>query len=268
MWYEEVDSILENKIYHWIFRKRIFSGLFNHIAGKRLKRRYHGFNHIIIYNGMVHERCMNVAKKVLPLYVTYGSQEMNQIIACNDFSTEAFMESGAIGNFIGNMWVSNKGELRVQSDTLFDHYIGDIGHTEYIRKDRIIGNEQIRTTDRAVQNMKSGAFIVLGRLKSAITMVDKEIQLDIIRGFPYVEECVLIPWDDISELKLLASPNQRLIEAHGLTVVSAERILNKFINEIREKLPECVNLVDASFAHTDFERTFDGKIKFSLYRPD
>jgi hypothetical protein len=74
MWYNEVDYLLEYKFLNWLFSKRLFKPLFDHIAGKQLKHYYKGKETVIIYNSTVHERCMSVAKKALPLYTTYGSQ--------------------------------------------------------------------------------------------------------------------------------------------------------------------------------------------------
>jgi long-subunit acyl-CoA synthetase (AMP-forming) len=194
---------------------------------------------------------------------------MNQIIACNDFSTPAYMVPGSIGRFLGKMWISDKGELNVDSNTVFNHYVNDANHTNFVREDG-----HLRTRDSAIQD-ESGTFVVLGRMVAKLKVDDKEIQLDqierIVRGLPYVEECVIVmvkeAWDD-NNLRLLASPNQRYIESHGLSLVRADKILYKFVEEMKNKLPGCNKLVDACFSQQVFERSFDGKIKSRLYRPN
>jgi len=265
-WYEAVEYMFENKFLFWVFRQSIFNRLFNRIAGRMIKDFYVNVQHVIVYNGSIQERALNIAKKHLPLCVTYGSQESNQLMACNKFSALAYQTPGSVGRFLGPTAVNKRGELKFVSEGVFDYYLGDEAHTNYIRDGR--GMPEILTGDHA--EIVKGFTLLKGRITSVYTHGDKIINLDEIerhiRSLPYIEECVLVPWDN-DTVNLVVRVNQRLIEAHKLGWNEATHLLDKFYKALSNSLEDYITLADVIISPEPFVKSFDGKIRTSLFRP-
>ena len=258
-WYEEVESIFEAKFFYWLFKKRIFKGLFSKVAGRLIRKFYANFEHVIIYNGSVQERALNIAKRYLPLHVTYGSQETNQLMACNDFSAPAYRRPGDIGRPIGVITINKHGELRYESEGVFELYLGDEPHTRYIRdvhRSRVLSGDNAR--------IQEGSIILKGRMASVHKYNDRTVNLDELerhfRSHPYIEECVLIPWKN-NGVHLLVRVNQRLVEAHKMGVLEVTHILEKFYNAFKNDFEKHVVLANVSVSHEPFPKSFDGKIR-------
>ena len=270
-WYEAVDYMFESKFTFWFFKQRVFRRIFNKIAGKKIKEFYKDMQHVIVYNGSVHERALNIAGRYLPLYVTYGSQESNQLMACN-FSGFAYHKQRSVGRSIGEFTLNKHGELKFESEGVFDYYLGDEPHTNYIREEvphSVYSVPKIRTGDQG--EIVEGAIILKGRITSVYERGDKKINLDEverhIRSLPYIEECVLVPWVD-ETVNLVVMVNQRLVEAHKLGWLEATHILDKFYKTLSDSLEEYITLADVTISPEPFYKSFDGKIRTKYYRPE
>jgi acyl-coenzyme A synthetase/AMP-(fatty) acid ligase len=229
-----------------------------------IKSFYHGVDHVIVYNGSIQERALKIAEKYLPLYVTYGSQETNQLMACN-FSGFANGKSGSVGRTIGKLTLNKHSELEFESEGIFNLYLGDSAHTRYVKDD--IYN-RIRTGDQGEQI--KGAIVLKGRMSSVYEYDGNSINLDEVerhlRSLPYIEECILVPWEDRG-VNLLATVNQRLVEAHKMGVLETTDLLNKFYKTLSSVMEDHIVVADVAISHEDFVKSFDGKIKVKLYRP-
>ena len=232
---------------------------------EKIKAYYAGIKHVIVYNGSIQERALSVARKHLSLYVTYGSQESNQLMACNDFSKPDYYKQGSIGRILGAFNVSKHGELQFMSDGVFLYYLGDDPHTKYIRKEGY--KPIIKTGDQGY--LYNGKFFIKGRMSSIYKLGEKEVNLDemerAIRSLPYIEECVLVPWEKDS-INLLVRVNQRLVEAHKLGWLKITNILDNFYKTLNMSLDGYIILADVSISPEPMVKSFDGKIKTSLYR--
>ena len=271
-WYEAVDSMFEHKIIFWFFKQRIFKHLFNRIAGRRIKDFYFGVQHIIVYNGTIQERALNISKKHLPLCVTYGSQESNQLMACNNFSAPVFCKPGSVGRSIGKLTLNKHSELKFESEGVFDYYLGDDAHTRYIKDETphsVYSTPIIRTGDQG--EIVEGAITLKGRITSVYERGDKKINLDEverhIRSLLYIEECVLVPWTD-ETVNLVVTVNQRLVEAHKLGWLETTRLLDKFYKTLSDSLEEYLVLADVTISPEMLYKSFDGKIRTKYYRPE
>jgi acyl-CoA synthetase (AMP-forming)/AMP-acid ligase II len=263
-WREEVEHIFEIKFLYWFFKQHIFQGLFNIIAGRMIKSFYDNMEHIIVYNGSIQERALRIAGKYLPLYVTYGSQETNQLMACN-FSGFAYSKLGSVGRTIGKLTLNKHNELKFESEGVFTLYLGDNAHTKYI-KDNF---NKVRTGDQGEQI--NGFIALKGRMSSVYEYDGNSINLDEVerhlRSLPYIEECILVPWED-KGVNLLVTVNQRLIEAHKMGVLETTALLDKFYKTLSNVMKNHIVVADVAISHEPYVKSFDGKIKTKLYRPD
>jgi len=263
-WREEVEHIFEVKFLYWFFKQRIFQGLFNIVAGRMIASFYRDVEHIIVYNGSIQERALRIAGKYLPLYVTYGSQETNQLMACT-FSGFAYSKLGSIGRTIGKLTLNKHNELKFESEGVFTLYLGDNAHTMYVKDDF----NRIRTGDQGA--LVDGFIVLKGRMSSIYEYDGNMINLDEVerqlRSLPYIEECVLVPWED-KGVNLLATVNQRLVEAHKMGVLETTALLDKFYKTLSEVMKDHIVVADVAIAHEPYAKSFDGKIKVSLYRPN
>ena len=271
-WYEEVEHIFESRFWYWFFKKRIFQSLFNIVAGRMIRLFYRDVEYIIVYNGSIQERALNIARKYLPLYVTYGSQETNQLMACN-FSGFAYCGPGSVGRTIGELTLNKHNELKFSSNTIFTGYLGDKAHTRYIRDDEETHLDWIKpsilTGDHGEQ--LKGYIKLKGRMSSICYYNNEVVNLDEIerhiRSLPYIEECILVPWDEMG-VNLLITVNQRLVEAHKMGVLETEHLLDKFYKTLSEEFEKYIPLGKVAISHEPFKKSFDGKIRAKLYRPD
>jgi len=275
-WYEEVESILEVKFLYWLFKKRIFQNLFDIIAGRTIRRFYDNMEHIVVYNGAIQERALKIARKYLPLHVTYGSQEANQLMACNDFSAPAYCRPGSVGRSVGLLTLNKHNELEFESEGVFDLYLGDAAHTAYIKSNypQMLPTDmykvsRIRTGDHGA--IVEGSIILKGRMSSVYKHDDKITNLDeverYIRSLPYIEECIMIPWEN-DGVHVIVQIRKHLIEAHKLGWFETTRLLDRFYKTLSNAMENHIVLADAVISPETFYKSFDGKIRTRLYRPD
>jgi len=263
MWYDTVDSILESKIIYWFFKKRAFSKLFEKYASESIKRHYGNMEYVIVHNGDIHERCLTTAKKALPLIVTYGSQETNQLVAVNDFSTPAYNVPGSVGRLFGTPHVTKKGELLLMSKGVFKKYLSDEAHTNYI-----LGPDgSIRTSDHFT--WKDDLLTYNGRMDAVYEKNGNIVHLDKIerhiRSLPCIEECVLLPWED-GLVHLNVKVNLRFVEAHKQGWNETTRILNSFYDSLRASFTNSMILGKAVISPVPLKKAFNGKVRTYLYR--
>lgn len=269
-WYNEAEYILEHKFLYNLFRVRLFTNLINNIIGRKFRKFYASFaDEIIIYNGTIQERALKMAKKYLPIHVTYGSQESNQLIACNNFSTPEYRKPGSIGRHLGTIKMRDDGELRFISDGIFTNLLGDVSHTRYLRDNTL---PSIRLEDEGKID-KNGNVFLIGRMSFISSDKGYTVNLDLIerhiRSLPYIEECVLVPWGDvINNLQLVVQVNQRLVEAHKLSWDEITEILTRFYKALDSAIPKKIRLANVVILYEPFVKSFDGKIKTWIYRLD
>lgn len=266
-WREEVEYIFEVKFLYWFFKQHVFQSLFNKVAGRLIKSFYSNMEHVIVYNGSIQERALKIAEKYLPLHVTYGSQETNQLMACS-FSGSANRKLSSVGRTIGKFTLNKHNELKFQSEGVFESYLGDEAHTKYIRDEKA-HIPTIHTGDQGA--IIDDSIFLKGRMSSVYEYNGNSINLDEIerhlRSLPYIEECILVPWED-KGVNLLATVNQRLVEAHKMGVLETTDLLDKFYNTLSNVMSDFIVVADTAISHEPFAKSFDGKIKANLYRPN
>jgi len=262
VWRDRVDSILENPILDFIFSGTIFRHLFSNLAVRRLKRHYNQgtkTKKIILYNNTVSERILDVVRGKLPLWATYGSQECNQLIAYNDYSSTILRQPNCVGHFIrGFEYKVQDSELFLQSKSMFICYYGDEFWTNHVMNTiwYSSGDSAFIDNDRIL--------FVYGRMKSIYTdkIFNFPIQLDnmerVINGNPYFKEVQVYP--SIAGLELSVILDTAFIESKRIGLLKLQKVLKEHLKLINNGLASHQQLT--RIETTDyFPKTFDGKIK-------
>jgi len=267
VWRNRVDSLLENPILDFIFSSPIFQGFFNKLAVRRLTRYYNQgtkVKKIILYNNTVSERILNVVKGKLPLWATYGSQESNQLVAYNDYSTKVLRQTNCVGRFIrGYEHKVQDSELFLQSKSMFHCYYGDWNWTKHVMDTMWYssGDSAFITNDRIL--------FVYGRKMSvyADKIFGFPIQLDnmerTIKGLPYFKEVMVYP--GVAGLELSVILDTSFIQSKGIGLLKLQKVLKNHMKLINGGLKSYEQLMHIET--TDhFIKTYDGKIKYDSYR--
>ena len=271
LWRNRVDSLLERNFLNFLFVKQSMKRLFSWIAVRRLKSYYNRgekLKAVILYNWFGAERIISTVKGKLPIMSTYGSQECNQLIAYNDYSSKAAMSPNCVGYFIRGMEYkvdTDNEELLLASKSLFVRYLSDLDWT-----DEKVDDLWYHTGDCAAVLFEDLLFIygrqqflVQDNFGFAIHLDDME---RIIKNSPFVKEALLLPYKDQTgnlAFKLAVYPDEAFAESRNMN-----------LNDYREHLRIMVKMLNNRFVTSiDYQhilpepltKTFDNKVERHLY---
>lgn len=241
---------------HWLFKLVAVRKMWNYY-GKKLKS-------LVIYNSVVSEDILSVLVGKMPIYTTYGSQETNQLVAINDYSSPKKRLPYAVGNALPGLILStNEDELEISGKTLFNQYVGDIGYTRDVRfRDNYI------TGDIGFNDSESDVLYVYGR-KSALVQNEFKlpIQLDklerTIKSIPYFKDVVFISnlnEKGIKKLILLVYPDIAFVETKGLGLLRLRELMKVYLFKINSGIEVHIHIDDIVIINVPLLKTQDGKI--------
>lgn len=275
VWYNVVDSIMENNIVNFFLSKRLFYFLYKFIARDLLISHYNRgekIKKVIIYNDYIPERIKNVIKNKFPLFTTYGSQESNQLIAYNDYSNKILKSKNCVGSFIrGYEHSFSKQELLIFSKSMFSEYFADKAWTNFVK-----GDIWYKTGD--VGYTCNNYLFIKGRKKCEIEGVYRlPVQVDYIErmigGNPYVKESIIIKVEDEGDdpskingaFKLFVYPNVPFVESKNMGLIELKKLLDMYLEKINSELYPFERIESINISSEPLNKTFDGKIKRHLY---
>jgi acyl-CoA synthetase (AMP-forming)/AMP-acid ligase II len=244
-----IGKLLTKDWLYWLFKwltKRRLDTYFNSSVKKKA---------IIIMNAFMPPR-INDTITNLPVYTTYGMQEMNHVVTVNDRSTKALRAENCVGRLLEGI----SGEVRDKSLVLCSPLISD----DY----KLEKGAWYDTRDQAHFDV-GGLLFVYGKMKfniktSLVTYDANRENLErIMRNIPYFAD-VLCFQDSADNNHLLIYPNPKVIEAMQYGMLD-------FMNLIKPYLPMINDRYDSAFlssiklVFSDFIRTHTGKIHKELY---
>jgi len=254
VWKEKVDSIMEGRFKHNIFKHKELQWLFKKLASRNLKRYYNKQTKkeaIIVYNSQIHMKALYLAKDVLPLITTYGTQEAMQLIAFNDFSNKALNQFMCAGEILPNIYIN-------YIDRLVELHNGDGLDTMFLSKDFI------KITDNLL--------FVYGRNINRVKSIFKiPIQLDVIerfvKSFPYVSECQIYLEERNTKsfnyrqvFSFVIEPNVKFISSLNIGLFKLQTLLKIQITELMKELSEYTSdsIIEVAILGRPFTKTIDG----------
>ena len=272
LWRQRVDSVLEVRFLHWLFVKTPFRRLFNGLAIRRLKSYFNKGNRlksVMIYNWFGSERIISTLRGRLPLFTTYGSQECNQLIAYNDYSSAELKKTNCAGRFIRGYEYTidpDFNELLLNSKSMFTHYHSDLDWT-----DSVMDALHYHTGD--IANVTSdGILFVYGRKKRIFAdNTGFNVNLDnmerIIKNIPYIDEAILVAFVKGSsiEFTLAIYPDEAFVESKRLGLLQLQKLFEDLSKKLQRDLVGDYKITRTLIKEKPFEKTFDGKIERHLY---
>ena len=272
LWRQRVDSVLEVRFLNWLFVKTPFRLLFKGLAIRRLKSYFNKGNKLkslMIYNWFGSERIISTLRGRLPLFTTYGSQECNQLIAYNDYSSKELNQANCAGRFIrGYEWKVDPdfNELLLNSKSMFLQYHSDLDWTDAVR-------DALWYTTGDIANVTSdGIVYVYGRKRRLFAdNTGFTINLDnmerIIKNIPYINEALLIAFvkGDSIEFTLAIHPDEAFVESKRLGLLQLHKLLMDLAKKLQRDLVGDYKITRVLLREDPFEKTFDGKIERHLY---
>jgi long-subunit acyl-CoA synthetase (AMP-forming) len=270
VWRNEVNYLYSKRVYSFLFSITWMKWLFKKIALLKMKS-YYGkkLEALVVYNSTIHEEILSTLIGKFPIYTTYGSQETNQLVAINDFSTKVKRMPFAVGTALQNIFLNttNEEELEISGTTLFERYVGDDSYTREVRY-----RDNYLTGDIGVTDPKSNVLFVYGR-KKAIILNDFKlpVQLDkierIIKSIPYIQEVIILLRRSIDQeertvdkLILLVYPDINFVEAKGLGILHTESLMEIYRKKINQALDQPIQIDTVILMTESFLKTHDGKI--------
>lgn len=262
IWKENVSYLYSKPILSFLFSISWMRWLFKKVAVLKMKSFYgKRVEKILIYNNVVNEDILSILVGKLPIYATYGSQETNQLVAINDFSSDKKRESGATGRALpGLSFNTFDDQLEISGTTLFDRYVGDDDYTREVRF-----RETYITGDIGVNDPVTNVLFVYGR-KSAVHINDFKLptQLDklerIIKSIPYVKEVVLFHTKEDNKLILLVYPDVKFVETKRLGLIHLKELMNVYLKKINITLGDPTKIDEVIVLTEPLRKTPDGKI--------
>jgi long-subunit acyl-CoA synthetase (AMP-forming) len=240
-----------------VFFKKLARHAIKRYYGRRLKA-------LVIYNSVVNEEILSTLIGKLPIYTTYGSQETNQLVAINDYSTKELCKSNAVGYALPGINITTfENELEISSSSLFDKYVGDESYTREVRfKDNYV------TGDVGFVDSNTNVMFVYGRVSAIYHNEFKlPIQLDrlerIIKSIPYVKEVLLYAHKNELEkqrLILLVYPDVNFVEAKGIGYLKLKELMRMYLSKINLELNNSVNIDGLRVVDIPLLKTHDGKV--------
>jgi long-subunit acyl-CoA synthetase (AMP-forming) len=258
MWRKNVSYLYGNKFLSFLFSISWMEWLFKRIAirkvwnyyGKKLKA-------LVVYNSVMNEGILSILVGNLPIYTTYGSQETNQLVAINNFSSPKKRLPNAVGTALpGLLFKTYEDELEIVGTSLFNRYVGDESQTLKVRY-----RDNYLTGDIGFSD--SDVLFVYGRASAIYHNEFKlPIQLDklerIIKSIPYFKEVLLFP--DNNKLYLLAYPDINMVETKGLGLLRLKELMKIYLNRINTGLNESVSIQNIVILTEPLKKNKNGKI--------
>jgi len=239
IWRKNVNYLYSKRVLSFLFSISWMKWLFKKIATLKMKS-YYGkkLEALIIYNSVVNDELLLTLVGKLPIYTTYGSQETNQLVAINNYSTAKKRSPGAVG-LPGLSFITTEDELEISGDTLFNNYVGDESYTREVRfRDNYV------TGDIGFDDSNSNVLFVYGRKLARIQNEYKlPIQLDklerIIKSIPYIEEVLFVKRHN--KLALLVYPDVNFAETKKLGYLRFEELMKVYLNKINTEIGEHID---------------------------
>ena len=271
IWRRNVSQLYGNRFLSFVFTIPWMRWTFKRVAIHRMKKVYgKKLEKLIIYNNTVNEEVMSILVDKMPIYSTYGSQETNQLVAINNYSTKEKRLPGAVGTALpGLVFNTFENQLEISGSSLFDNYVADKEYTRQVRY-----RDVYETGDVGYTVVNSDVLFVYGR-SSATTYNDYNlpIQLDkierIIRSIPYIKEVILYPilQDDRQKLIMLVYPDVNFVEAKSLGLLRLNELMKVYLKRINLNLRESVYIDFLRVLDEPLKKTQDGKICRYYYTP-
>lgn len=259
MWKKNVNYLYGKPILSFVFSISWMKWFFKKVAVRKIKN-YYGkkLEKLIIYNNVINEEILSILVGKLPIYTTYGSQETNQLVAVNDFSTKEKRLPNAVGTALPGMtFTTFEDQLEISGSTFFTRYVGDDNYTREVRfRDNYV------TSDIGFIDSNNILF-VYGR-KSAIHLNEFKLptQLDrlerIIKSIPYIQDVIFLSRG--TKLILLVYPDQNFAETKGLGLLHLEELMKVYLKEININLDEPAYISKLVIVTDPLIKTHDGKI--------
>jgi long-subunit acyl-CoA synthetase (AMP-forming) len=266
IWSKNVSQMYGNKLLSFVFTIQWLRWLFQYVAVRRM-RRFYGkkLEKIIIYNSTASEDIILTLAGKLPIFTTYGSQETNQLVAINNFSTEAKRKPGAVGTALPGLYFNTfDDQLTISGKSLFSNYVGDALYTRVVRS---MSKDDYDTGDIGFFESSTNVLYVYGRAKArAHNGIKMPIQLDkierIIKSIPYVKDCILLPvlQEHGQELILFVYPDINFVEAKNLRLLRLKELFKVYLNRINSILGDSAHIDDVVVSTEPLLKTHDGKI--------
>lgn len=264
VWKQNVTNLYSKPFLSFLFTLSWTKVFFKKLALLALKRYYGSkLKSLVIYNSVMNEEILTTLIGKLPIYTTYGSQETNQLVAINDYSTKELCKPNAVGFPLPGIYANTfDNELELCSSSLFDKYVGDDNYTSEIR-----WKDNYKTGDVGFVDSNTNVMFVHGRL-SAMYHNDFKlpIQLDrlerIIKSIPYVKEVILYAHNEQGKKKLIlfVYPDINFVETKGLGYLKIKELMRVYLSKINLELNNSVNIDGLRVVDTPFVKTHDGKI--------
>ena len=257
MFYRRLYSkLLSKKSWYWLYRIVVLLILRKHYNLKHSKG-------IMILNNEIHEGAMSILRNSgFPLFSTYGSQETNQLVAINDYSTISLRKQNCVGAILDNYTATivDK-EVCLISDSIFNKYHDDERYSEHVTE-----TGWYKTGDIG-KISGSGQYLSIYGRKNSYYKGD-DLTLDelerLIRGLPFVQESILFISDD--ELYLSVYLDRNFIESKEWGYIKSKQFLVNFRETINTEIKPDIKIKQISISPNPFEKTFDGSIRKYLYR--
>jgi long-subunit acyl-CoA synthetase (AMP-forming) len=260
MWSNVVNDLHSNRFLsflftfsklHWLFKLLAIRKIWNHY-GRKLRK-------LIVYNSTMHQELLSTLIGNLPIYTTYGSQETNQLISINDFSSPEKRVLNAAGTALpGLTFNNNEDELEVSGSTLFQQYVEDLAYTN-----TVLYMDVYKTGDIGFFNHDTDVLHLVGRkVATHITEFKLPMQLDelerIVKSIPYVKEALLVPKE--SHLALLVYPDVDFAGIKGLGYLRTRELLRAYMKRINANLTDTRQISKVVLMSEPLLKTPDGKI--------
>ena len=266
IWREEILTLLENRIIGEILQKKYLKWLLTLLYKRRLHKYYlkkTNLKSLIIYNNTINHTPLEIIKQSnLPVFSTYGSQEMCQFVAWNNYSTKQLKQIGCLGYFIpGIQWTIENNHLLLQSNTMFKKYWDH----PYYKKELLLNNyEFFNTLDQVVENGDMVTF--KGRSSKLVNSTTKEIihsdyLEEILLDLPYVKELTVSSKN--KQIIIIVYPDTKIMEVENISLKFLDDILNHYAQNLSLYYDKKIKMILSS---VQLVKTPDGKIKNHLYQ--
>lgn len=278
--FEEVWNFVSKRVYdiRWIGKlmlKSTFSWLFNIIMKYNIRKEIHLGNKkeaIIILNSTLSPRIISIITKSLPLYTTYGMQELNQILSVNNYSTKSHKKLNCVGEVFEGIQIGIKeyniqfgeGSLMVASN----HYCNNIELSKDIYYD---------TEDHASLNTHKDTTLlhIFGKTKYAIRNSpfdgsNYENLERLLKNIPFFKEVYIkyIQEKDDGEasidrnLHIFVYPNISILEINKMGYIDFSLFIKQYKNFINTRygidFVKSVVVVYNEFIHTHNNKLHKG----------
>lgn len=265
-WKVALYLLYGNSVISWFNPNFFNKNILDWFVSQRLRKFYSkNLKTVIIYNCTLHEEIIQTLRKKLPIITTYGSQETNQLVAVNDYSTKELRQPNAVGIVLPGIRVhviSNM--LEFSGCMLFDQYVRDTSTTEHVRfLDKYLSG------DIGSYDPDKALLIVYGR-KSAVFLNDFKfpVQLDkierIIKTIPYFQD-VLFVSDGNEGLILVVYPDPSFLETKKIGYLRLKELVKLYLNRINAELEDTIKITSISLSFEPLLKTHDGKIRRCYY---